>query len=146
MRQETFRTELTMLKLRRYSSAPPPFSFKLGRLPPCNTITPLPNYSTNYSFRQLILIFLSSTLSLLYLKYSITEIPYKLCEIIFFGCYGWVLYGCYELELSWFILNIINAETPEPAQFQAISLFRYGGSVKYASVAPTTNFRKRQIR
>ena len=58
MRQETFRIVLTKLKLRRYSSAPPPFFFKLGRLPPCNTITPLPNYNTDTSIRQDILNFL----------------------------------------------------------------------------------------
>ncbi len=102
MRQETFRTVLTMLKLRRYSSAPPPFFFKLGRLPPCNTITPLPNYNMDYSFRQLILKFL---FSILYQTFP-TKILYELHEIIIFWVLRlgaiWVLLGCYELHFTQF--------------------------------------------
>ena len=139
MRQETFRIKSTMLKLRRYSSAPPPFFFKLGRLPPCNTITPLPNYNTDDSFRQLIFKFSSFYFLSEIFPY---QVPYKLSAIWIF----WVLYGFYELKLSRFILNATNTKTPEPAQFQAILSFCYSGSVKYASAAPTTNFQSKMRR
>ena len=55
------------------------------------------------------------------------------------------LYEGYELKLSRFTLNITNIKTPNPAQFQAIFPFHYGGSRKYASVAPTTNFQQKFI-
>ncbi len=39
MQPETNRPKTTGLKLRIYPSAPPPFFCKLGRIPPCNTVT-----------------------------------------------------------------------------------------------------------
>ena len=40
VRPEMYRQKTAGLKLHIHPSAPPPFSFKLGRLPPCNTIVP----------------------------------------------------------------------------------------------------------
>ena len=140
MRQETFRIILTMLKLRRYSSTPPPLFFKFGRLPPCNTITSLPNYNMDYSFRQLIFKFSSF--------YFLSEIipywvPHKSSAIWIFRVLQLgavrVLLGCYELKLSRFILNATNMKNP-----RIRSVSDYFPFSLWWSATPTTIFQQKR--
>ena len=68
------------------------------------------------------------------------------CAIIFkIGYYNQLLYGYYQVKLSRFILDTINAKISEPARFQAFFVFLYGGRAKYAYVAPTTNFQQNAV-